>query len=150
MRRTSSALLTVGDARGVERPADDVVAEAREILHAAATDQDDRMLLQVVPVAGDVGADLDAVGEAHARDLPQRRVRLLGRHRRDARAHSALLRSTLERGRLCLVALVGAALANKLVHGRHGERIWVKAGRIGWRRTKARRANGPSRTGEAW
>src|SRR5436190_7920788 len=46
-----TALLAVGDARGVERAADDVIANAREILHAAAADEDDRVLLQVVSLA---------------------------------------------------------------------------------------------------
>ena len=36
------------------------------------------MLLEVVALAGDVGRDLDAAGEAHAGDLAQRGVRLLG------------------------------------------------------------------------
>src|SRR4051812_28422745 len=52
-------------ARGVERAAHHVVADAREILHAAAADEDDRVLLQVVPLARDVARDLHAVGEAH-------------------------------------------------------------------------------------
>src|SRR4029453_11787831 len=39
------ALLAVGDSDRVERSADDVVADARQILHAAAADHDDRMLL---------------------------------------------------------------------------------------------------------
>src|SRR2546430_3733165 len=41
--------------------------------------QDHGVLLEVVALARDVGADLHAVGEAHARDLAQRRVRLLDR-----------------------------------------------------------------------
>src|SRR5256886_7493888 len=34
--------------RGVERAADDVVAHARQILHAAAADHHDRVLLQIM------------------------------------------------------------------------------------------------------
>ena len=41
-------------ARGVERAADDVVANAREVLHAAAADEHDRVLLEVVALARDV------------------------------------------------------------------------------------------------
>ena len=67
------------DAGGVQRAADDVVAHARQVLHAAAADQHHRVLLQVVALAGDVGRDLHAVGQPHARDLAQRRVRLLRR-----------------------------------------------------------------------
>src|SRR5690349_1996947 len=47
-----TALLAVRDARGVERAADDVVTDARQILHAAAADQHDRVLLEVVALAG--------------------------------------------------------------------------------------------------
>ncbi len=61
LHRTSTALLPLGDARGVQRPADDVVPDARKILHPAAADQHDRVLLEIVPLARDVGGDLDAV-----------------------------------------------------------------------------------------
>src|SRR5436309_11235655 len=80
-------LLAVADAGGVERPAHDLVAHARKVLHAATAHEHDRVLLQVVALAGDVGGDLDGAGDAHARDLAQRRVRLLGRGRVHARAH---------------------------------------------------------------
>src|SRR6185295_7238051 len=48
-------------ARGVERPADDVIADARQILHAAAADEDDRVLLEVVTLARDVARHFHAV-----------------------------------------------------------------------------------------
>src|ERR1700722_4065395 len=80
------------------------------------------MLLEVVTLARNVGADLEAVRQADARDLAQRGVRLTGRGGRDARADTAALRSAGERGRLDLRLLLGAALANKLIDGRHGER----------------------------
>src|SRR3954447_11157194 len=96
-----AGLLAVADAGGVERPADDLVAHAREVLDAAAADEHDGVLLQVVPLAGDVGRDLDAAGDPDARDLAQRGVRLLGRRRVDARADPA----TLGRGDLLLAAL---------------------------------------------
>ena len=95
-------LLAVGDAARVERGADDLVAEARQVLDAAAADEHDRVLLQVVALAGDVGADLHAVRQPDARDLPERRVRLLRGGRVDARADAALLRRARERGRLRL------------------------------------------------
>src|SRR5215210_9353665 len=41
-------LLPVGHACGVQRGADDLVANAREVPHAAAADQDDGVLLEVV------------------------------------------------------------------------------------------------------
>ena len=56
----ATGLLAVLDARGVERAADDLVADAREVLHTAAADEHDGVLLEVVALAGDVGGDLHA------------------------------------------------------------------------------------------
>src|ERR687884_2112129 len=60
-------LLAVGHAGPVERPADDLVAHARQVLDAAAAHEHHGMLLEVVALAGDVGRDLHAVGQADAR-----------------------------------------------------------------------------------
>src|SRR5664279_4936512 len=96
-------LLAVRDADGVERAADDVVAHAREVLHAASADHDDRVLLEIVADARDVGRDLDPVREADPGDLAERRVRLLRGRRLDLGAHAPALRAGLESGRLRLV-----------------------------------------------
>src|SRR5262245_55950170 len=83
-------LVRVGGARragGVERAADDVVAHAREVLNAATADEHDAVLLEVVTLTRDVRGGFDAVREAHAGDLAERRVRLLRRGRVHARAH---------------------------------------------------------------
>src|SRR5205085_10087622 len=79
-----AGLLAVGDAGGVERAADDLVAHARQVLHAAAANEHDRVLLEVVPLARDVGGDLHPVRQANAGHLAESRVRLLGRGRVDA------------------------------------------------------------------
>src|SRR5258705_9030724 len=65
----AAALLAAGDADGVERAADDVVADARQVLHAAAADHHHGVLLEVVAHARDVAGDLHPVGQAHAGDL---------------------------------------------------------------------------------
>src|SRR4051794_16777222 len=123
-----AGLLAVGDAGGVERPAHDLVADARKVLDAAAPDQHDGVLLQVVPLARDVGRDLHAVGEAHARALAQRGVRLLRRRGVDARADPAALRGgepllaalpRLQAGRRDLLLRLGAALADELIDAWH-------------------------------
>src|SRR5262245_35194935 len=72
-----AALGPVVHSGGVERAPDDVIAHARQVLHAAPADEHDGVLLQVMALARDVRGDLDSVREAHARDLPERRVRLL-------------------------------------------------------------------------
>src|SRR3954468_11566988 len=86
-----ASLLAVADAGGVERPAHDLVAHAGQVLDAAAADEHHRVLLEVVPLAGDVGGDLDAAGDADASHLAQSRVRLLRRGGVDARADAAAL-----------------------------------------------------------
>src|SRR4051795_10529262 len=82
-----AGLLAVVDASGVERPADDLVAHARQVLDAAAAHEHDGVLLQVVALARDVDRDLHAVRQPDTGDLAQRGVRLLRRRRVHARAH---------------------------------------------------------------
>src|SRR5947209_1141164 len=86
-----AGLLAVRDAGGVERAANDLVAHARQVLDAAASHEHDRVLLEVVALARDVARDLHAVGQPHAGDLAQRRVRLLRRGGVDADADAAAL-----------------------------------------------------------
>src|SRR3954467_6295811 len=127
-----AGLLAVAHAGGVERPAHDLVAHAREVLDAATADQHDRVLLKIVALARDVGGDLDAARDADTRDLAQRGVRLLGRRGVHARADAAPLRS----GDLLLAALARlqarcgellglrvAALADQLRRRRHSRRM---------------------------
>src|SRR5262249_759564 len=97
------ALLPARHPRGVQRAADDLIADAREVLHAPTPDEHDRVLLQVVPDPGDVGRHLEPVGEPDAGHLAEGRVRLLGRRGVDADAHPALLGTGLHGGRLGLL-----------------------------------------------
>src|SRR5579872_1155464 len=76
----AAGLLAVADPRGVEHAPDDLVADAGQVLHPAAAHEHDRVLLEVVPLTGDVGADLDAAGQAHAGDLAEGGVGLLRGH----------------------------------------------------------------------
>src|ERR1044071_79925 len=125
-----AGLLTVGDAGRVERGADHLVAEARQVLDAAAAYEHHGVLLQVVALARDVGADLEPVRQANAGDLTKRRVRLLRGGRRDARADAALLRGSRERRGLGLRGLLRPALANQLIDGGHPETRSPLAGRM--------------------
>src|SRR5215469_11613970 len=115
-----AALLAVAGAGRVERPADDVVADARQVLDTAAPDEDDRVLLQVVTDARDVRRHLDAVAQPDAGDLAQRRVGLLRCGGVDAHAHPPALGRAPERRRLRLLDRRLAADANQLLNGGHG------------------------------
>src|SRR5215207_1955463 len=114
-----ATLPAVGHAGRVERGPDDLVAEARQILDSPAADQHDRVLLQVVPLARDVGPDLHAVGQANPGHLPEGRVRLLRGDCHHARADAPLLGSAPQGRGLRLRRRGTTALADELVHGRH-------------------------------
>src|SRR3989454_2297969 len=118
-----AALSAILDSDRVERAADDVVAHPGEVLHASAADQDHGVLLQVVADARDVGRDLDAVGQAHARNFAECRIRFLRGRGVDARAHAALLRRALQGGRRLLAALLRASVLDELVDGRHPKAV---------------------------
>src|SRR5690606_2549210 len=94
--------------------------DAGEVADATATDEHDRVLLQVVALAGDVGRDLDAAREANTGDLAERRVRLIGCRRVHTGAHAATLGRALERRGLALGELRAAPLADQLLNGGHG------------------------------
>src|SRR6202000_2270064 len=69
-----TGLLAVLDALGVEHAADDVIANAGKVLHAAAADQDNAVFLQVMAFAGNISQRFEAVGQAHLSDLAERGV----------------------------------------------------------------------------
>src|SRR5689334_5739023 len=96
---TAARLLAVADTLGVQRTANDLVTHAGEVLHTAAANEHDRVLLQVVPDAGDVRGHLDLAAQLHTSDLAQRGVGLLRGRRVHAGAHAAPLRTALQRGR---------------------------------------------------
>src|SRR4051812_43914604 len=64
-------LLALGDPGRVERPANHLVADARQVLDAAAAYEDDRVLLKIVALARDVARHFHPVGEANTSDLAQ-------------------------------------------------------------------------------
>src|SRR6266576_957390 len=114
-----TALLAVANPGRVERGADDLVPDARQVFDAAASNEDDGVLLEIVALARDVGRHLHLVRQADARDLPKRRVRLLRGVREHARADAALLRRAAESRGLRLPLLESATLADELIDGGH-------------------------------
>src|SRR3990170_2760138 len=128
-----ATLLTVAHAGGIERAADDVVLDRRQVAHPPSPHEHDAVLLEVVADARDVGGEFLLVGETHARDLAKGRVRLLGRHRAHLEADATLLRGAWDRlrtlaeavpvlahgRRLDLLEGTLAALAHELADRRH-------------------------------
>src|SRR4051795_3683495 len=116
---TAAGLLAVLHALGVERASDDLVTDTGEVLHPAAADEHDGVLLEVVTDARDVRRDLDAARQAHAGDLAEGGVRLLRGGRVDAGADAAALRGALEGGFFGFRRLVPPAVSDQLVDGGH-------------------------------
>src|SRR5271165_4665148 len=113
-----AALRALDHSDRIERPANDVIPHARKILHTAAADEHDRVLLQVVALAGNVRRHLNAVRQADTGNLAERRVRLLGRLRVYARANSAPLRRSLQCRGGRLIPRCGATLPYQLTECR--------------------------------
>src|SRR5712675_750257 len=124
-----TALTAVFDALGVERTADDMIAQTREILDPPTADQDNRVLLQVVTLARDVTRHLKAVGEPHARHFAQSGIGLFRRGRVDARAHPALLRTGFHRRHLVARHLRPPRIADQLVYRRHRHNLVKQSNR---------------------
>jgi len=124
------ALLPPFNTQAVERPAHNVVTHTGKVSHTPATNEHDRVLLQVVTLAADVRRHFLAVAQTNTRDLPQRGVRLLGRRGPDLNAHTTLLRARLKVTDLRLGLRRNTGLADELVDGRHGEARSLKSTRL--------------------
>jgi hypothetical protein len=81
------------DPCSVQSTANDVVPDSRQVLYAAAPNQDDGMLLQCVPLARDVGRDLHPIRQSDAGHLTKSGIRLLGCDGADLNAYPELLRA---------------------------------------------------------
>src|SRR4051794_7913376 len=114
-----AAALAPVNAERVERAADDVVANARQVADAAAADEHDAVFLQVVLFARDIGGHFLAVAQANTGDLAKGGVRLLRGHRLDLQAHATLLRRGLEVLDLVNASEGAAGLLDELIDRGH-------------------------------
>ena len=89
-----TALTAICDALGVKRAADDVVTHTGQVTYSSASDENNRVLLEIVADTGNVGCCFHSVGESYSRDLTKCGVRLLRVDCRYLCADAALLRST--------------------------------------------------------
>src|SRR5260370_6730983 len=113
------ALLAVGNAGCIQRAANHVITNARKILDAAAANQHDRVLLQVVADTGDVRGHFDSIGESHARHFPERRIRLLRSGGVHTGTYTALLRTALKGRTRSLPAWRFPPITDKLIKRWH-------------------------------
>jgi len=69
-----------------------MVSCTRQILHPAAPDEDNAMLLQIVAFTGDITCHFNPVGKTYPGDLPKGSVRLLGGRGLNSSTNTSLLR----------------------------------------------------------
>ena len=79
---------------GIQRPTNNVVTNARQILYTAPTNQDDGVFLQIVADTRDVRCYFDPIGQTHTCNFAKGRIRLLWRLRVYASTYASFLRST--------------------------------------------------------
>src|SRR3990170_6424299 len=106
----------------IERPADNMVADARQVLDTAAANEHNRVLLQRMTLARDVSRDLDPVRQPHAGHLAQRRIRFLRRLRAHLGADPPLLRGALRLHQAALLHRVKGVLQRRRLGPRLLER----------------------------
>src|SRR5688572_6776281 len=116
---SGTSLLAIRHTGRVESTPDHLVADTGEVADTTAADEDDRVLLEVVALSGDVGGHLDAGRKTDAAHLPKSRVRLLGCDGVDAGADTPALGSAGEASGLGLLLLRLPALTDKLLDRRH-------------------------------
>src|SRR5690625_1387881 len=114
-----AALATIGYACSVKTAAHNVVTHTGQVLYAAAANEHNGVLLQVVALTADVARHLIAVGQTHARHLAQGRVGLFGRGRVNTGAHPPLLGRPLKRGHIGFEFTRAPWFAHQLINCRH-------------------------------
>src|SRR5512139_788356 len=114
-----SALSPVANAGTVQGSSQYVISHAGKVFDPAPPDENDRMLLQVVSHAGDVGRHLHGVGKPHPGNFPEGRVRLFRCRRIDPHTDAALLRTALQRRALRLPLDLLAPFPDQLSNRRH-------------------------------
>src|SRR5690606_27334980 len=112
-------LLAIFHALQVERAAHDVVTHTWQILYTAAAHEHNRVLLQVVAFAADVGNDFETVRQTNLGNFTQRRVRFLWSGCVNACAHATALWAVFKSRALAFEAADFARLAHELANGRH-------------------------------
>lgn len=110
---------TLLHASGVESASDNVVSYTRQILHAATTNENDGMLLEIMTFVRNIGDDLAAVRETDLCHLTDSGVRLLRGARHDLHAHAAAKWVSIQSRRFRLCDYLAPAFAHELVDCRH-------------------------------
>ena len=106
------------NALAIQRAADNVIADAGQVLHAAPANKDDGVLLQIVPDPRDIACDFYVIGQPDSGHFSHSGVRLFGRRRENTGADASLLRTPVQRGRLAFIFFRRPAFSDELIDSR--------------------------------
>src|ERR1051326_3439441 len=115
------------DAERVKRTTHNVIANPRQIFHAPTAHEHDRVLLQIMPLARNVGNHFLPIRQPHFCHFTKRRVRLLRCARHHLHAHPAPLRTTDQRRRLRFHRPLSASFSNQLINRGHFQNLKTSA-----------------------
>ncbi len=105
------------------RAADDMVPNAGQVADTTPADEHDRVFLEVVPLATDVGRDFLAIGQPNPRDLSEGRVWLFRRNSPHLEANAPFLGARIQIAHLTLGLGCPSGLSNELINRRHKKEI---------------------------
>ena len=123
MKIRTTAAATVNP-KAVECSAHDVIAHAGKVFHLAAANEDDRVLLEIVAFAGNVGDDFLAICESNLGNLAESGVGLLGCAGHDLHTDAAALGAIHQGWRLRLDLGFLASFADELIDGWHSRIVF--------------------------
>ena len=115
----ASRLLAFCNACRIESATNDVITNTRQILNPAATNKNNRVLLQVVADTGNVNRAFLTVDESYSCNLSECRVRLFRGSRGNGQADASLLRTLVHDRSHRLLYLFFSALSDKLIDSWH-------------------------------
>jgi hypothetical protein len=96
-----------------------MIPDPGEILYPAAANQHNRVFLQIVAYAGNIGGNFRTVGKPYTGNLAEGGIRLFGGNGHHPRANPALLGAGMQRGRLRFRANLLSSGAHQLIDSRH-------------------------------
>lgn len=151
---TAAGLLSTVNTERIAATADDLVSNPWKVANPTASDENDRVLLKVVPFARNINGHFFAVAQTDPSDLPKSRIRLFRGHRSDEQANALFLRALLKNRALCPFSLNNSISTDQLVNRWHTSTFQGKSSILRIRRpilfvrsTKgARSTKGGSRT----
>ena len=112
-------LSAFGNACGIERSANNMITDARQVSYPAASDENGTVLLQVVTFAGDVDSSFLLVGQTDSCNFTHSGVRLFRRSRRNRQTYAASLRAFVQNRRFALFDRRLSAMLDELVDRWH-------------------------------